>query len=168
MSKTADIVLQMARKLQDDLALLNRTRSMGPPKTFPAFREIRNRYREIMGLIFSIESRVEEAKNDLPANFAQWVVRQKLHALAIFTDISHGFIGDPPIALTSSLGAYDLLVSEKASFQDSLDFFDTMLFEAGIDDKTADELDATRNKIEQILGMIDGLLKNSPKILEEF
>ena len=43
-----------------------------------------------------------------------------------------------------------------------------MLMEAGIDDKTADELDATRTKIEQILGMIDTLLEKSPKVLEEF
>lgn len=43
-----------------------------------------------------------------------------------------------------------------------------MLFEAGIDDKTADELDATRTKIEEIIGMIDRLLVTSPKILEEF
>ena len=35
-------------------------------------------------------------------------------------------------------------------------------------DKMADELDATRTKIEQILGMIEKLLLTSPKILEEF
>jgi hypothetical protein len=168
MGKVADIVVQMSRKLQDDLAALGRTRGKGPPKTFPAFREIRNKYREILGLIFSIETRVAEVKNELPPNYARWVVRQKLTALAIFTDISHAFIGNPPLALTSSLGAHDLLVSEKASFQESLNYFDMMLFEAGIDDKTADELDATRTKIEEILGMIDRLLVTSPKILEEF
>lgn len=167
MGKVGQVVLQMSRKLQSDMTALGRMRT-AVPKTFPAFREIRNRYREVLGLIFSIESRVPEAKDDLPPNFSQWVVRQKLTALAIFTDISHAFIGDPPLALTSSLGAHDLLESEKGSFQESLNYFDMMLFEAGIDDKTADELDATRTKIEEIMGMIDRLLVTSPKILEEF
>lgn len=168
MAKVVDIVLQMAKKLQSDISAFNRMRAAGPPKTFPMFREIRNKYREILGLIFSIETRLPETKDSLPSNFPQWLVRQKLNALAIFTDISHAFIGNPPLALTSSLGAFDLLSSERQSFQESLQYFDMMLFEAGIDDKTADELDATRTKIEEILGMIDRLLVTSPKILEEF
>jgi hypothetical protein len=166
--KVADVALMMARKLQIDIVALGRLRAAGPPKTFPAFREVRGKYREILGLIFSIQSRIAEAGDDLPPNFGQWAVRQKLSALAIFTDISHAFIGNPPLALTASLGAYDLLISEKQSFDESLQYFDMMLMEAGIDDKMADELDATRTKIEQILGMIDNLLVTSPKILEEF
>lgn len=158
----------MARKLTEDVAALGRQRAAGRPKTFPRFREIRSAYLDIQGLIFSIQERLEEAGKELPSNFPQWVVRQKLTAIAIFTDISYAFISDPPLALTSSLGAYDVLEAEQKAFNETLHTFDTMLMEAGIDDKTADELDATRTKIEQILGMIERLLVSSPKILKEF
>ena len=47
-------------------------------------------------------------------------------------------------------------------------YFDMMIFEAGIDDKTADALEATRLEIEEIVGMLETLLKSSPKRLEEF
>ncbi|MNW18799.1 hypothetical protein D3C71_2185040 [compost metagenome] len=61
-----------------------------------------------------------------------------------------------------------MLQAEQKAFSETLNAFDMMLMEAGIDDKTADELDATRTKIEQILGMIETLLENSPKVLQEF
>ena len=168
MAKVTEVVLQMARKLTEDIAALGRQRAAGKPKTFPRFREIRSAYLDIQGLVFSIQERLESAGKELPGNFPQWVLRQKLNAIAIFTDISFAFINDPPLALTSSLGAFDVLVAEQKAFNETLHTFDTMLMEAGIDDKTADELDATRTKIEQILVMIERLLVNSPKILKEF
>jgi hypothetical protein len=168
MAKVTIVVLRMARKLTEDIATLGRLRAGGKPKTFPRFREIRNAYLDIQGLIFSIQERLEEAGKELPDNFPQWVLRQKLTAIAIFTDISHSFVSDPPLALTSSLGAFDVLEAEQKAFNETLHTFDTMLMEAGIDDKTADELDATRTKIEEILGMIETLLIHSPKILKEF
>ncbi|KAA0682610.1 hypothetical protein JJL56_14125 [Azospirillum sp. YIM DDC1] len=168
MGKVANIVVQMARKLTDDNARLGRVRNAGKPKTFPHFREIRNAYLDIQGLVFSIQERLQEAGNELPSNFPQWVIRQKLTAIAHFTDISYAFVSDPPLALTSSLGAFDVLQAEQKAFSETLNAFDMMLMEAGIDDKTADELDATRTKIEQILGMIETLLENSPKVLQEF
>lgn len=166
--RAANIVKQMARKLQGDIAEMSRLRSGPPPKTFPQFREIRNRHREVLGLLFSIQERLEESGDLLPSNFGQWVVRQKLNELACFTDISHAFISDPPIALTHSLGAFDVLTSEQAYFTEVLGYFDMMLFEAGIDDKMADELDATRTKIEETLAMLGTLLDQSPKLLQEF
>lgn len=166
--RVAEVVKQMARKLQDDIALLGRYRARGTPKTFPQFREIRNVNNDIQGLLFSIQERLAEVGKLLPSNFPQWVTRQKLNALAIFTDISHGFISHPPLALTSSLGAFDVLQAEQKAFKEVLEYFDMMLFEAGIDDKTADELDATRTKIEEVLTMIADLLENSPKVLQEF
>lgn len=168
MAKVTIVVLRMARKLTEDIATLARLRAGGRPKTFPRFREIRNAYLDIQGLIFSIQERLGEAGKELPDNFPQWVLRQKLTAIAIFTDISYSFVSDPPLALTSSLGAFDVLEAEQKAFNETLRTFDTMLMEAGIDDKTADELDATRTKIEQILGMIETLLIHSPKILKEF
>ncbi|MBP2301321.1 hypothetical protein [Azospirillum picis] len=168
MARVTDVVLRMARKLTEDIANLGRQRAAGKPRTFPRFREIRAAYLDIQGLVFSIQEKLDAAGKELPPNFPQWVTRQKLTAIAIFTDISHSFISDPPLALTASLGAFDVLVAEQKAFNETLHSFDTMLMEAGIDDKTADELDATRTKIEQILGMIERLLKSSPKILEEF
>ncbi|MDQ2102496.1 hypothetical protein [Azospirillum isscasi] len=168
MGKVANIVVQMARKLTDDIARLGRVRNAGKPKTFPHFREIRNAYLDIQGLVFSVQERLQEAGDDLPSNFPQWVIRQRLTAIAYFTDISYAFVSDPPLALTSSLGAFDVLQAEQKAFSETLNAFDMMLMEAGIDDKTADELDATRTKIEQILGMIETLLENSPKVLQEF
>ncbi len=168
MSKVASVVLQMARKLTEDIVMLGRLRDAGTPRTFPRFREIRNAHLDIQGLIFSIQERLEEAGRDLPGNFPQWVIRQKLTDIAIFTDISHAFVSNPPLALTASLGAFDVLQAEQKAFKETLNAFDMMLMEAGIDDKTADELDATRTKIEEILGMIETLLRKSPKILEEF
>ncbi|AWK87261.1 hypothetical protein [Azospirillum thermophilum] len=168
MGKVTDIVIRMARKLTEDIAALARQRDAGTPKTFPRFREIRNAHLDIQGLIFSIQERIPETGQELPENFSQWVIRQKLGDIAIFTDISYAFISDPPLALTSSLGAYDVLLAEQKAFRETLAAFDMMLMEAGIDDKTADELDATRSKIEKILEMIETLLVKSPKILEEF
>lgn len=168
MAKVTDVVLQMARKLTEDIAALGRLRAAGTPKTFPRFREIRNAHLDIQGLVFSIQERLPETGRALPENFPQWVIRQKLSAIAIFTDISHAFISNPPLALTSSLGAFDVLQAEQKAFNETLSAFDMMLMEAGIDDKTADELDATRSKIEEILGMIERLLVTSPKILKEF
>lgn len=165
--RAAEVVKQMARKLQDDIASFGRYRKL-VPKTVPQFRDLRNVSREIEGLIFSIQERLPDVANKLPPNFSQWVVRQKLNALVIFTDISHAFIKNPPIALTQSLGAFALLEGEHKSFTEVLGYFDMLLMEAGIDDKTADELDATRVKIEEVLAMIDNLLKSSPKVLEEF
>ncbi|MGQ9367174.1 hypothetical protein [Azospirillum sp. A39] len=166
--READICKQMARKLVGDIVDLRRSRDAGPPRTLPQFRELRKRHYEIQGLIVSIADRIPLAGTLVPDNFGQWLVRQKLTELAVFTDISHAFIGDPPLALTQSLGAFDVLQSERDAFTEVLGYFDQMLMEAGIDDKTADELDATRTKIEEILGMIETLLQSSPKVLEEF
>lgn len=168
MGKEVDIVLQMARKLTSDLNQLMRLRDLGTPKTFPRFREIRKVYLELQGLIFSIQERVPLAQQSLPGNFGQWIIRQKLTSIAYFTDISHAFVNDPPLALTSSLGAFDVLQAEQKAFNETLNAFDMMLMEAGIDDKTADELDATRTKIENVLMTIDVLLTKSPKVLQEF
>ena len=76
MGKVAGIVVQMARKLTDDNARLGRVRNAGKPKTFPHFREIRNAYLDIQGLVFSIQERLQEAGDDLPSNFPQWVIHR--------------------------------------------------------------------------------------------
>lgn len=167
-AKEAEIVTRMTQKLSADIAALER-RAGGPRiETFPAYKEARAAYLDIQGLVDTIQDRGARVPKLLPAGFAQWVLRAKLKALSVFTDISHTFISDPPITLTQSFGAWDVLNSERANFSEVLGYFDMMLMEAGIDDRTSVVLDETRTKIEEIMGMIDRLLETSPPPLTEF
>ena len=66
--RVANVVKQMARKLQGDIAEMGRLRNGPPPKTFPQFREIRNRHREIQGLMFSIQERPSSPISATPSS----------------------------------------------------------------------------------------------------
>ncbi|WP_236025221.1 hypothetical protein [Arenibaculum pallidiluteum] len=167
-NKDAEIVMDMSRKLSRDIATLEKRFHAVRIETFPAYKEARAAYLDIQGLVDTIQERGARVPKLLPPNFTQWVLRAKLKALSIFTDISHAFISDPPITLTKSFGAFDVLKSEHANFSEVLGYFDMMLMEAGIDDKTSEILDATRTRIEEILQMIDRLLETSPPPLTEF
>jgi hypothetical protein len=157
--------LAMAAKLRSDIDLLA-TRSKA--RTLPEFRHLRDDYRDIRDLMTVMESHMAQAGDRLPASSSQWLVRQKLRGLSIFTDISYAFIMQRPIALTTSYVARDVLTTERARFEDALTYFDDMLMEAGIDDKTSALLDATHTRIEEIMAVIGELLEKSPKPLEEF
>ncbi len=159
------IIKRMVRKLKGDIADMGRLHDGPPPEMIQQFREIRYRHNEIQGLLFSIQDRLKDADALLPTDFTQWLVRQKLNELSYFIDISHGFISNPPITLTHSLGSFDLLTAEKASLKEVLGDFDTMLSEAGIE---GDELHTTRSKIEDMIATIEELLKQAPKPLPEF
>ena len=128
---------------------------------------------DIQGLVWMIQERSRGRAGLLLAHLPQWTVRAKLKALSVFTAICHAFMAHPPSAMTTSLGAYDVLHLERASFQEASAYFDAMLLEAmlleaGIDDKTADLLDTTRQQIETILATIDRLLAANPPRLLEF
>jgi len=167
-AKDVEIVKEMSRKLTRDIALLEKRFSSVRIETFPTYKEARAAYLEIQGLVETIQDRARRIPNLLPANFQQWTLRAKLKALQIFAKISHDFISDPPITLTRSFGAFDVLKSEHANFSEVLGYFDMMLMEAGIDDKMSEVLDATHTQIEEILKMIDRLLETSPPPLTEF
>jgi len=166
--RDVQIVKGMARTLADDIAGLQRQSAKQQIKTFLHYKKVRENYLSIQRLIFSIEERFPPVEKELPHGFKQWVTRAKLKALSAFTHISHGFFLAPPLTLTHSLGAWDILSDEMNAFGAVNGYFDMMIFEAGIDDKTADALEATRLEIEEIIGILETLLKSSPKRLEEF
>jgi hypothetical protein len=166
--KDVQIVKGMSRTLADDIIALQRQSSSGSIQTFFHYKKVRENYIGIQSLIFSIEERHPKVEKSLPNGFNQWIIRAKLKALSAFTHLSHGFFSNPPLTLTHSLGAWDILSDEMSAFGTVNGYFDMMIFEAGIDDKTADALEATRIEIEQIVGMLENLLKSSPKRLEEF
>lgn len=166
--KDVQIVIGMSRTLADDITALQRQSASKLIQTFLHYKKVRENYIGIQSLIFSIEERYPKVEESLPKGFNQWIIRAKLKALTAFTHLSHGFFANPPLTLTHSLGAWDILSDEMTAFGVVNGYFDMMIFEAGIDDKTADALEATRIEIEQIVGMLDNLLKSSPKRLEEF
>jgi hypothetical protein len=166
--KDVQIVIGMARTLADDIADLQRQSSRGVIKTFLHYKKVRENYLGIQSLIFTVEDRYPRVEQSLPTGFNQWVIRAKLKALSAFTHMSHMFFSNPPLTLTHSLGAWDILSDEMTAFGAVNGYFDMMIFEAGIDDKTADALEATRIEIEEIVTMLENLLKSSPKRLEEF
>lgn len=168
LSKEARIVMAMARKLAGDVAAIERRALGPPPETFRHYKQLRNTYLEILGLIVSIQERIPRIGREAPADFGQWVIRMKLRALAAFTSICLTFLEDPPVAITQAIGARDVLIAEQKNFTEVLEVFDAMLFEAGIDDKTADALDATRTSIERILARLGQMLVHSPEALPEF
>jgi hypothetical protein len=168
LSKEARTAMAMARKLAVDVAAIERRALAPPPETFRHYKQLRMTYLEILGLIVSIQERIPRIGREAPPDFGQWVVRMKLRALTAFTSLSLAFLENPPVAITQAIGARDVLLAERENFTEVLGFFDGMLFEAGIDDKTADALDATRTSIERILARLDLLLVHSPEALPEF
>lgn len=168
LSKEGRTVLEMARKLAGDVVVLERMAAGTPPQTFPRYKEIRMVYLDILGLVFTIQEWVPRVAAEAPADFGQWVVRAKLRALTAFASISLGFLENPPVAITQAIGARDVLLSEESNFTEVLGTFDEMLLEAGIDDRMADALDATRTRIDRILARLSDLLADSPEALPEF
>lgn len=168
LSKEARTVKEMARKLALDVAAIEKRALAPPPGTVRHYAQLRMTYLEILGLIISIQERIPRIDREAPADFGQWVVRMKLRALAAFTSLSLAFLEDPPVAITQAIGARDVLQAERENFTEVLGVFDAMLFEAGIDDRTADALDATRTSIERILARLELLLARSPEALPEF
>ncbi|MDR3515628.1 MAG: hypothetical protein P4M00_07425 [Azospirillaceae bacterium] len=164
----AAIVGKMAKLLASDIRKMEQQALSDTIKTFLHYNRAREAYLSIQGLISTITERIPAAEAALPDGFATWVIRCKLRALSAFTRICHGFFRNPPLTLTHSLGAWDILSEERRNFDAVMQYFDSMIMEAGIDDKTADALEETRVQIEDILGMLEQLLTSSPKRLEEF
>ncbi|WP_029012071.1 hypothetical protein [Niveispirillum irakense] len=137
--------------------------------TFPDFKKARARYLEIQAMIFTISDKAAEAPNrGVPADLGGWLVRMRLRAIATFTRLSLGFFRNPPDLLVHALGAYDILQDERESQQSLFNDFDNLLMEAAVDDKTSMELDKVRTQIEEIVVLLDGLLKTAPPPLQTF
>lgn len=137
--------------------------------TFPDFKKARARYLEIQAMIFTITEKAAEAPNrGVPADLSGWLVRMRLRGIATFTRLSLSFFRDPPDLLVHALGAFDILQDERESLGSLLNDFDNMLMEAAVDDKTSMELDKVRTQMEEIVALLDGLLKTAPPPLQTF
>ncbi|CAK0774897.1 conserved hypothetical protein [uncultured Gammaproteobacteria bacterium] len=167
-SKEATLVRQMSGKLRDDIIAFEKYRHQHTQRTFYQFCSIRNKHNEIQGLIFTIQDRMPMVQDLLPENMANWVMRAKLMALTIFAEISREFVSNPPLTLTGSLTARDVLSLEQANFAEAQKFFNSVLMEQALDDKTAGELDHTLELIEETIGMIQALLSKSKNYLQDF
>jgi hypothetical protein len=162
------LVLQMAKKLQRDIGILQRYRADQPPKAFFDFCRIRNHHNEIQGLVFVIRDKMAEISDLLPAGMDTWLMTAKLRAISIFVEISLEFVRNPPLTLTGSLTARDVLDNEMRNFSEARTFFNNMLMEQAVDDKLSDQLDRTLGMIDETIGIIEGLLAKSRNYLEEF
>ncbi len=166
--KEAHLVRQMAGKLRDDINRLEKFRAGKPPQAFLEFCAIRRHHNDIQGLIYVIQERMPAVANLLPASIGDWVIQAKMKALSSFIEISRRFVGDPPLTLTGSLTARDVLANECKNFSDARDFFNKILMEQALDDKTADALDRTLVMIDETIEIIEKLLAKSSNYLEEF
>jgi hypothetical protein len=166
--KLRDIVQSMARTLAAQLANLDRLAAGEKPATFLRYKELREKYLESRDLIDTMADRMVPVADMLPPNFNIWLVKCKLRALATYAILSDSFFKEPPDTVSRSLGAFEVLSEERASFIRTLGYFDEMLMEAQVDDKTADALEATRQRIERIIAALDLLLMDSPKQLTVF
>ncbi len=167
-AKDAQLVRQMAKKLQEDIVALGRCKADKPPVTFLEFCQIRNKHNEIQGLVFVIQEKMAWVMDLLPDNMERWLMQAKLKGVSIFVEISRDFVANPPLTLTGSLTARDVLTMEQKNFSEAQEFFNKVLMEQAVDDKLADQLDRTLGMIEETIGIIEKLLSNSRNYLEEF
>ena len=167
-AKEAELVRQMATKLRQDIAVLEKFRDAGVPKNFLDFCRIRAHHNDIQGLIYVIQEKSEPVVELLPANMVDWVIQAKMKALGLFVEIARAFVGDPPLTLTGSLTARDVLANEQKNFSEAHIFFNKILMEQALDDKTADRLVNTLTLIEETIAIIEQLLSTSVNYLEEF
>ena len=167
-AKEVQLVRQMAGKLRHDIGVLEKFKSNKPPRSFLEFCAIRRHHNDIQGLVYVIQERMPAVADALPANIADWIIQAKMKALASFIEISRKYVGDPPLTLTGSLTARDVLTNECKNFSDARDFFNKILMEQALDDKTADALDKTLVMIDETIEIIEKLLSKSVNYLDEF
>ena len=168
MSREVELIRQMAGKLGADIRALEGIKNQGCPKTFLKFCDIRDLHNNIQGLIFVIQERYPASAQRLPTHMGEWIVRAKMKALSLFVEISLQFVKNPPLTLTGSLTARDVLANENKNFSEGREFFNKVLLEQALDDKTADKLVQTLEILEETIGIIEKLLENSVNYLEEF
>jgi len=166
--RNIQLVFQMAKKLQHDIAVLEKYRNEKPPRVFVEFCQIRNRHNDIQGLVYVIQEKMLDLSDLLPPQMSRWLMQAKLKAIGIFVEISLGFVRNPPLTLTGSLTARDVLENEQKNFSEARTLFNKLLMEQAVDDKLSDQLDRTLGMIDETIGIIERLLARSRNYLEEF
>ncbi|WP_114395423.1 hypothetical protein [Oleisolibacter albus] len=168
LAQRATVMRKLARSLSD--AVVQFEKSVGQTlRTFPDYKKARAQYLEIQSMIFTISDKAEEApRQGVPEDLKGWLVRMRLRGIAAFTRISLAFFRHPPDMLVHALGAYEILEMERDAFEGVLRDYDMMLLEAALDDKTSEELDKVRLEMEEIVGLLEELLKTAPPPLQRF
>ena len=163
-----EILAEMSRTLTAQVLDIEKQARGARAETFVHYKHLRERYLASRDLMETMTDRYQDIKKVMPVGFYQLLVKYKLRALAAYADISFNFFSNPPETVVRSLGAYEVLSNERDSFSRVLGYFDNMLMEAAVDDRTADALEATRDRIEQTINFLNQLLLETPKQLEEF
>lgn len=163
-----DVLQSMVGTLAASLNALDRLASGPAPATFLAYRKLRETYLEARDLIDAMEMRGRDLNALVPARFFVVMVQSKLRALSAYTLLADAFFREPPETVSRSLVAHEVLSDEREHFRRALAYFDQMLMEAEVDDKMADRLEETRQRLERIIAGIDLLLIDSPKPLTVF
>lgn len=158
----------MVKALLVDVEAFNALADSERVSKFDRYKQVRQQYKKIQQLISQLQARVAQGTDLITPQDAALIMRQKISALRSFTTVSVQFFRHAPPTVTQALGARELLMDEQKLYKGAHEYFDMMLFEAGIDDQTADALEETRLQIEEIISMVEKLLVRSPKKLEEF
>ncbi|WP_119677980.1 hypothetical protein [Indioceanicola profundi] len=164
----ATVLRHLARSLAEATTAFERN-STAKLQTFPDYKKARASYMEIQAMIFTIQDKAAEAYGArIPEDMKLWLVRMRLRAIASFVRLSVIFFRNPPALLVQALGAYEILEMERESLSSLLLDYDMMLMEAAVDDKTSEELDQVRVDMEEVVQLLEGLLKTAPPPLATF
>lgn len=167
LSQPATVLRQLVRSLSQAVAGFEGTADV-PRRTFPDYKKARAAYLEIQAMIFTVQDKAQESRAQAPQDLGAWLVRTRLRAIAAFTRVSLSFFRDPPALLVQALGAHEILDMEREAFEGVLKDYDMMLLEASVDDRKADELDKVRTQMEEVVRLLQDLLKTAPPPLAIF
>lgn len=161
------VLRHLSRSLQGAVVQFEST-AENRRRTFPEYKKARADYMEIQAMIFTITDKAGEMRSGVPDGLRPWLIRMRLRGVATFTKVSVTFFRNPPALLVQALGAYEILEMERESMTSLLSDYDMLLFEAGLDDKTADALDKVRVDIEEVVTHLTKLVQTAPPPLAKF
>ena len=80
-------------------------------RTVPEFRAVCALHDNIHALVVTIQDHAPLVQDRLPEGFRDWTLKARLKGLTTFAEIARAFVLDPPLALTQSLTARDVLTA---------------------------------------------------------
>ncbi|MFM2042925.1 MAG: hypothetical protein RLY86_1501 [Pseudomonadota bacterium] len=162
------VLRHLARSLVDATAGFERGGGV-TLQTFPDYKKARAAYMELQAMIFTIQDKAAEGNSGrVPDDLKSWLIRMRLRAIACFVRLSVRFFRNPPALLVQALGAYEILEMERESLSMLLQDYDMMLMESAVDDKTSEQLDKVRAEAEEVVVLLERLLKTAPPPLTTF
>lgn len=167
-AQRATVLRHLARSLAEATAVFERS-STAQLRTFRDYTKARASYMEIQAMIFTIQDKAaEQSGSGVPDDLKTWLIRMRLRAIDSFVRLSVIFFRDPPALLVQAIGAYEILEMERESLSNLLVDYDMMLMESAVDDATSLELDKVRVDMEEVVRLLEGLLKTAPPPLPTF